>query len=99
MNAYHIRFEVCACIVGADHFLLNRRITHIVHFSYANVNLPKEEKFMQVKYDRKLLIAVGRSRKSAQWQNRELTWSELLDKLSQTTRTRETAAELAGRAT
>ena len=50
---------------------------------------------MQVKYDRKLLIAIGRSRKSAQWQNRELQWSELLDKLSQTTRTRETAAELA----
>ena len=50
---------------------------------------------MQVKYDRKLLIAVGRSRKSAQWQNRELTWSELLDKLSQTTRTRETSAEYA----
>ena len=50
---------------------------------------------MQVKYDRKLLIAIGRSRKSAQWKNRELTWSELLDKLSQTTRTRETAAEYA----
>ena len=50
---------------------------------------------MNVTHDGKLLIAVGRSRKSAQWQNRELTWSELLDKLSQTTRTRETAAEYA----
>ena len=50
---------------------------------------------MQVKYDRKLLIAIGRSRKASQWQNREMLWSELLDKLSQTTRTRETAAEYA----
>ena len=50
---------------------------------------------MQVKYDRKLLIAIGRSRKASQWQNREMLWSELLDKLAQTTRTRETAAEYA----
>ena len=50
---------------------------------------------MNVTHDGKLLIAVGRSRKSAQWQNRELQWSELLDKLAQTTRTRETAAEYA----
>ena len=34
VNAYHIRFEVCACIVGADHFLLNRGIAHIEHLSY-----------------------------------------------------------------
>ena len=50
---------------------------------------------MNVTPDGKLLIAIGRSRKSAQWQNRELQWSELLDKLAQTTRTRETAAEYA----
>ena len=50
---------------------------------------------MNVTHDGKLLIAVGRSRKSTQWQNKELHWSELLDKLAQTTRTRETAAEYA----
>ena len=50
---------------------------------------------MNVTHDGKLLIAIGRSRKSAQWQNRELQWSELLDKLAQTTRTREAAAEYA----
>ena len=50
---------------------------------------------MNVTHDGKLLIAVGRSRKSTQWQNKELHWSELLDKLSQTPRTRETAAEYA----
>ena len=27
---------------------------------------------MQVKYDRKLLIAIGRSRKASQWQNKEI---------------------------
>ena len=50
---------------------------------------------MQVTHDQKLLIAVGRSRKASQWQHRELMWSEFLDKLSTTTRTRETAAEYA----
>ena len=50
---------------------------------------------MQVKYDRKLLIAIGRSRKAAQWQNKEMLWSEFLDKLATTTRTRETVAEYA----
>ena len=50
---------------------------------------------MQVKHDRKLLIAVGRSRKSSQWQNKEMLWSEFLDKLSTTTRTRESVADYA----
>ena len=43
--------------------------------------------------DRKLLIAVGRSRKATLWQNKEILWSELVKKLSQTTRTRETVLE------
>lgn len=50
---------------------------------------------MQITHDKKLLIATGRSRKAAQWQNREMLWSEFLDKLSRPTRTRETAAEYA----
>ena len=50
---------------------------------------------MQVKCDRKLLIAIGRSRKASQWQNKEMLWSEFLDKLATTTRTRETVAEYA----
>ena len=37
---------------------------------------------MQVTHDKKLLIAIGRSRKAAQWQNREMLWSEFLDKLA-----------------
>ena len=59
------------------------------------VNLPKEEEFMQVKHDRKLLIAIGRSRKASQWQNKEMMWSEFLDKLATTTRTRETVTDYA----
>ena len=50
---------------------------------------------MQVKHDRKLLIAIGRSRKASQWQNKEMLWSEFLDKLATTTRTRETVTEYA----
>lgn len=50
---------------------------------------------MQVKHDRKLLIAIGRSRKASQWQNKEMMWSEFLDKLSTTTRTRETVTDYA----
>ena len=59
------------------------------------VNLPKEEESMQVKHDRKLLIAIGRSRKASQWQNKEMMWSEFLDKLSTTTRTRESVTDYA----
>ena len=50
---------------------------------------------MQVTHDKKLLISIGRSRKAAQWQNREMLWSEFLDKLANTTRTRETVNDYA----
>lgn len=48
---------------------------------------------LSVTEDRKLLIAVGRSRKAALWQNKEILWSELVNKLATTTRTRESALE------
>jgi len=51
---------------------------------------------MHVTHDKKLLIAVGKSRKALNWQNKELMWSEFLDKLSVTTRTRETVEEYMG---
>ena len=50
---------------------------------------------MHVNHDRKLLIAIGRSRKASQWQNKEMMWSEFLDKLATTTRTRETVTDYA----
>ena len=50
---------------------------------------------MKVTNDMKLLVAIGKSRMAKHWQNKEILWSELLDKLSTTTRTRETVAEYA----
>ena len=46
--------------------------------------------YMQITHDKKLLIATGRSRKAAQWQNREMLWSEFLEKLARPTWTRTT---------
>mgnify|MGYP003320650560 CR=1 FL=1 len=46
-----------------------------------------------IKYDGLVKIAVGDSRKSTNWKNKELLWSELVQKLELVTRTRETAAE------
>lgn len=48
---------------------------------------------MQIKHDGTLSIALGASRKEVHWKNREMLWSELLDKLSVTQRTHETYAE------
>lgn len=49
-----------------------------------------------IKYDGLIKIAVGDSRKSVNWKTKELLWSELAQKLSLVTRTRETAAEYKG---
>jgi len=51
------------------------------------------KKNFTIKYDGTITIATGKSRKETNWKNREMLWSELLQKLSQTTRTRETLAE------
>lgn len=48
---------------------------------------------METKHDIILSLAVGNSRKTKKWKNRQIKWSELLDKLSTTTRTSETVAE------
>jgi len=48
---------------------------------------------MQLQYDYKIDIAVGKSRKETAWKNRSVLWSALLDKLSQTHRTAETYTE------
>ena len=50
---------------------------------------------MKITHDKKILIAIGRSRKALQWQNKEMLWSEFLDKLAATTRTRETVNDYA----
>ena len=48
---------------------------------------------MTVQHDKALDVALGNSRKTKTWKNKTLTWSELLDRLANTTRTPETVAE------
>lgn len=48
---------------------------------------------MNVLNDKALDIALGNSRKTKTWKNKPVQWSELLDRLSQATRTPETVAE------
>lgn len=47
----------------------------------------------KIKYDGTLTIATGKSRKELSWKNRELLWSQLVEKLSKTIRTSETYEE------
>ena len=46
-----------------------------------------------LRHDGPVSIAVGPSRTSKQWQNRELLWSKLVERLAIPTRTQETQAE------
>lgn len=48
---------------------------------------------MQIDHDMQLDIAVGTSRKTKQWKNKRYSWSNILDRLANTTRTAETMAE------
>jgi predicted P-loop ATPase len=48
---------------------------------------------MQLIHDGPLDIATGNSRKAASWRNREVTWSEIVNKCSNTHRTAETQAQ------
>lgn len=48
---------------------------------------------MELQFDRALDVALGNSRKTKAWKNKQLRWSELLERLSNTTRTPETLAE------
>lgn len=54
---------------------------------------PNPEEIKSLKYDGILTIATGRSRKETNWKNREMLWSELVKRLSNTTRTSETYEE------
>lgn len=48
---------------------------------------------INIRFDGKLDIATGRSRREMNWKNREMLWSDLLKKLSVTHRTTESFAE------
>lgn len=53
----------------------------------------QSEKAATFQKDGLLAIATGRSRKETQWKNRQLRWSELVERLRTPTRTHETVAE------
>ena len=57
----------------------------------------EKSKVLNLEHDGTITIAVGRSRKETNWKNRQMFWSDLAEKLSQTTRTSETLEEI-GRA-
>jgi predicted P-loop ATPase len=48
---------------------------------------------MNLKHDKEITIAIGKSRKETKWKNQKMLWSELLDKISTTVRTKETQVE------
>lgn len=47
----------------------------------------------QILFDKALDVALGNSRKTKTWKNKPMKWSELLNRLANTTRTPETVAE------
>ncbi|KEI96571.1 hypothetical protein N496_15410 [Clostridium botulinum A2B3 87] len=53
----------------------------------------KTEDKPKIKYDGSIAIATGKSKKETHWKNKNILWSELVDKLSNTTRTPESYAE------
>lgn len=53
----------------------------------------KAQKKLEINYDGKVTIAIGRSRFAKEWKNKEFLWSELSEKLSKTRVTNETMAE------
>lgn len=50
----------------------------------------------QIRYDGPVTIAVGESRRSTQWKNKEALWSQLVERLSIPTKTPETVDEYRG---
>lgn len=50
----------------------------------------------QIRYDGSVTIAVGESRRSTQWKNKEVLWSQLVERLSIPTKTPETVNEYRG---
>lgn len=53
----------------------------------------KQKSKLRIKYDQEIALATGKSRKEINWKNRSILWSQLVEKLSNTTRTPETAIE------
>jgi hypothetical protein len=56
-------------------------------------NLAEDKPNIVIKHDGMIAIATGRKRTETNWKNKNIKWSDLVKKLSQTTRTPETYAE------
>ncbi|MDC4239649.1 virulence-associated E family protein [Clostridium tertium] len=54
---------------------------------------PKEDIELKIKYDGSIALATGKSKKEIHWKNKNISWSDLVKKLSHTTRTPETVAD------
>lgn len=54
---------------------------------------PSQVNIKKLKHDGMLTIAVGKSRKELEWKNREMPWSDIVKRLSETIRTHETVEE------
>ncbi len=58
------------------------------------MNLLKNDDLnIKIKYDGSIALATGKSKKETHWKNKNISWSDLVRKLSHTTRTPETVAE------
>lgn len=53
----------------------------------------KKDIELKIKYDGSIALATGKSKKETHWKNKTISWSDLVKKLSNTTRTPETVAE------
>lgn len=53
----------------------------------------KKDIELKIKYNGSIALATGKSKKETHWKNKTIEWSELIKKLSHTTRTPETVAE------
>ncbi|WP_283591337.1 virulence-associated E family protein [Clostridium butanoliproducens] len=53
----------------------------------------EDKSIFKIKYDGSITLATGKSKTETHWKNKTLLWSNLVDKLSNTTRTPETYAE------
>lgn len=58
-----------------------------------NIANTKDSPMIKIKHDGQIAFATGSSAKTKQWKNKSFQWSELVEKLSHTTRTPETSAE------
>lgn len=70
-------------------------LSHISGAGVGRVVPLHEEKNMEIMHDGSLSIATADSRKAVHWKNKDVLWSELVEKLSKTKRTAETQAEYA----